>query len=144
MLQWHYETCVVSYFNSTHSRLLFRDPSLAWIDPYITVCPLPGFRKQEYFFRRTEFLVNSFNLDEVFIPETVAKLTNQVCGWLCSVDIPALLVNLCKILLSYWPCFNGNYTFLSPTSSLVPAWGLFHQRCRSTFPVLCTVHCPLF
>ena len=60
--------------------LLFRDSSLAWIEPYITVCPLPGFRKQGHFFRRSEFFMNSFNLDEVFIPETVAILNNKVCG----------------------------------------------------------------
>ena len=45
--------------------------------PYFTVCPLPGFRKQGYFFRRSEFFNNSFNLDEIFDPETVTSLKNE-------------------------------------------------------------------
>ena len=46
-------------------------------DPYFTVCPMPGFRKQGYFFRRSEFFNNSFNLDEVFDAKMVSRLKNE-------------------------------------------------------------------
>lgn len=58
---------------------LYSDSSSASIKPFITVCPLPGFRKKGYFFKRSEFYSNSFNLDEVFDPEAVTALKNQVC-----------------------------------------------------------------
>ena len=46
-------------------------------DPYFTVCPMPGFRKQGYFFRRSEFFNNSFNLDGVFDAKMVSRLKNE-------------------------------------------------------------------
>ena len=51
-----------------------KDPST---EPYFTVCPLPGFWKHGPFFRRFEFFNNSFNLDDIFDPETVTSLNNE-------------------------------------------------------------------
>jgi hypothetical protein len=34
--------------------------------PYVTVCPLPGFRKQGFFYSKPEFYNNTFNQDEVY------------------------------------------------------------------------------
>jgi hypothetical protein len=34
--------------------------------PYVTVCPLPGFHNQGFFYSKPEFYNNTFNQDEVF------------------------------------------------------------------------------
>ena len=60
-----------------YNLCIFSDPDGLMI-PYLTICPLPGFRKRGFFYSNADFRTQTFDLDEVFGKDTVKQLRNQV------------------------------------------------------------------
>ena len=61
---------------SIGTRFTIEDPQHSL--PYLTICPMPGFRQKGFYYTRESFKNNTFNLEDIFDDKTTKHLKNEV------------------------------------------------------------------